>query len=396
MTMHADADSHRLFTQAVHAGERPDPSTGDSVAPIHMATTFYLGSTEEGAALFTGERDGYVYNRWHHPNQRMLEEKASALDGADAALATATGMAAITTALLSHLQAGDHVVATDQLYSGTQHIFTHEFPRLGMSATLVDGVEPQNFSDALRPNTRLVYLETPGNPTLKLNDVAAICAFARARGITTMLDNTFATPMNQRALELGADVILYSATKYMAGHGQAMGGMIVGKREFVDRARHGALRYLGGVISPFNAWLIMLGMHTYPLRVQRQNQTALELARFLEDHPAVAWVRYPGLESHPQHTLARRQMRGFGGMIAFELRGGLAAGARMMDRVKLCTLAVSLGHTKSLICHSASTTHSTMAREERLASGITDGLVRLSVGLEDVEDLMLDLDQAMR
>ena len=396
MTRRSDADSKHLFTQAVHAGERPAPGTGDSVAPIHMATTFYLGTTQEGAALFTGERDGFVYNRWDHPNQRMLEDKAAALDGAEAALATATGMAAISTALLTLLQAGDHVVATDQLYSGTQHIFTHEFPRLGMSATLVDGAEPQNFAGAVRPNTRLIYLETPGNPTLKLNDLATIGAFARERQILTMLDNTFATPINQRALEFGVDVVLYSATKYMAGHGQAMGGMIVGKREFVDRARRGALRYLGGVISPFNAWLIMLGMHTYPLRVQRQNQSALELARFLEDHPAVAWVRYPGLDSHPQHALARQQMRGFGGMLAFELRDGFEAGARMMDRVKLCTLAVSLGHTKSLICHSASTTHSTMSREERLTAGITDGLVRLSVGLEDVADLMLDLDQAMR
>ncbi len=384
-----------LFTTAVHAGEQPDPSTGDSVAPIHMATTFYLGSTEEGAALFAGEREGFVYNRWDHPNQRMIEAKAAALDGADDALATATGMAAISTALLSQLSAGDHVVATDQLYSGTQHIFTHEFPKLGIEATLVDGTDPQHFAQALKPHTKLIYLETPGNPTLKLNDLAAITALARGRNILTMLDNTFATPINQRAVQLGVDVVLYSATKYMAGHGQAMGGMIVGAQDFITRARLGALRYLGGVISPFNAWLIMLGMHTYPLRVLRQNETALALARWLEDHPAVEWVRYPGLESHPQYALARKQMRGFGGMIAFELRGGIAVGARMMDRVKLCTLAVSLGHTKTLICHSASTTHSTVSREERLASGISDGLVRLSVGLEDVDDLMMDLDQAL-
>lgn len=387
---------HHIFTQAVHAGERPDPSSGDSVAPIHMATTFYLGTTEQGAALFTGEREGYVYNRWGHPNQLMLEEKAAALDGAEAALATATGMAAITTALLNVIHAGDHVVASDQLYSGTQHIFTHEFPKLGIGTTLVDGTDPANFASAIRPNTKVIYLETPGNPTLKLNDLAAVTTIAREHNLLTMLDNTFATPINQCAIALGVDVVLYSATKYMAGHGQAMGGVIVGARAFIDRARHGALRYLGGVISPFNAWLIMLGMHTYPLRVERQNQSALELARFLEDHPAVEWVRYPGLESHPQYELARRQMRGFGGMICFELRGGVEAGARMMDRVRLATLAVSLGHTKTLICHAASTTHSTMTREERLASGITDGLVRLSVGLEDVEDLMMDLDQAMQ
>ncbi len=388
-------NENHMYTQAVHAGERPDPTTGDSLAPIHMATTFYLGTAEEGAALFTDEREGFVYNRWGSPNQLMLEEKVAALEGAPAALATATGMAAISTALMSVVKTGDHVVAADSLYSGTQHILAHEFPRLGIETTMVDASESANVANAIRPNTALIYLETPGNPTLKISDIAAISAIARPRGILTMLDNTFATSVNQRPRDLGIDVVLYSATKYMAGHGQAMGGMLVGSREFIDKARNGALRYLGGTISPFNAWLIMLGMHTYPLRVERQNATALELARFLEDHPQVAWVRYPGLESHPQHAIARKQMRGFGGMICFELRGGVEAGARMMNRVKLATLAVSLGHTKTLICHAASTTHSTLTQEERLAAGVTDGLVRLSVGLEDLEDLMKDLDQAM-
>jgi methionine-gamma-lyase len=388
--------SNHMYTQAVHAGEHPDPSTGDSVAPIHMATTYYLGTAEEGAALFSGDRDGFVYNRWGSPNQHMLEEKVAALDGGEAALAAATGMAAISMALMTVVKSGDHIVATDSLYSGTQHILTHEFPRLGIDTTMVDASDPAEVAAALRPNTVLIYLETPGNPTLKISDIAAITAIARERKILTMLDNTFATSVNQRPLELGVDVALYSATKYLAGHGQAMGGMLVSSKAFVDRVRNGALRYLGGTISPFNAWLIMLGMHTYPLRVERQNQSALELARFLEDHSQVDWVRYPGLESHPQYAVARKQMRGYGGMICFELRGGLAAGARMMNQVKIATLAVSLGHTKTLICHSASTTHSTLNRIERLSAGITDGLVRLSVGLEDVQDLMEDLDQAMR
>jgi methionine-gamma-lyase len=384
-----------MYTQAVHAGEHPDPSYGDSVAPIHMATTYYLGTAEEGASLFTGERDGFVYNRWGSPNQAMLEEKVAALEGAESALATATGMAAISTALFSVLKAGDHVLATDALYSGTQHIITHELPRFGVETTMVDPTNPADVERALRPNTVLLYLETPGNPTLKISDIAALTAIARRRGILTFLDNTFATPINQRPLELGVDMTLYSATKYMAGHGQAMGGMMVGSRALIDQARTGALRYLGGTISPFNAWLIMLGMHTYPLRVERQSHSALELARWLEDHPAVAWVRYPGLESHPQYAIARKQMRGYGGMICFELRGGVEAGARMMNRIKVATLAVSLGHTKTLVCHAASTTHSTLTAAERLAAGVTDGLVRLSVGLEDVEDLMQDLDQAM-
>jgi cystathionine beta-lyase/cystathionine gamma-synthase len=389
-------DTQHMHTQAVHAGERPDPSYGDSVAPIHMATTFYLGSAEEGADLFSGQREGFVYNRWGSPNQSMLEEKVAALDGAETALAAATGMAAISTALFSVLKAGDHVVATDSLYSGTQHIIAHELPRFGIETTIVDATEPANVERALEPNTTLLYLETPGNPTLKISDIAALTAIARQRGIITFLDNTFATSINQRPLELGVDVTLYSATKYMAGHGQAMGGMMVGSRALIDKARTGALRYLGGTISPFNAWLIMLGMHTYPLRVERQSQSALELARWLEDHPAVEWVRYPGLESHPQHAIARKQMRAYGGMICFELRGGIEAGARMMNRIKLATLAVSLGHTKTLVCHAASTTHSTLSAAERQAAGVSDGLVRLSVGLEDLEDLMQDLDQAMR
>ena len=389
-------NTQHMHTQAVHAGERPDPSYGDSVAAIHMATTYYLGSAEEGANLFSGERDGFVYNRWGSPNQSMLEEKVAALEGAETALATATGMAAISTALYSVLKAGDHVVATDSLYSGTQHIIAHELPRFGIETSIVDATDPANVERALRPNTALLYLETPGNPTLKISDIAALTAIARQRKILTFLDNTFATSINQRPLELGVDVTLYSATKYMAGHGQAMGGMMVGSRALIGRARTGALRYLGGTISPFNAWLIMLGMHTYPLRVERQSQSALELARWLEDHPAVEWVRYPGLESHPQYAIARKQMRAYGGMICFELRGGVEAGARMMNRIKVATLAVSLGHTKTLVCHAASTTHSTLSAAERQAAGVSDGLVRLSVGLEDLEDLMQDLDQAMR
>lgn len=384
-----------LNTLSVHAGEHPDPSTGDTVAPIHMATTYFLGTAEEGAALFNSEREGFVYNRWGSPNQHMLEEKVAALEDAESALATATGMAAISTALFSFVKAGDHVVASDSLYSGTQHIIAHEFPRLGIEATFVDASDPANVESAIKSNTVLIYLETPGNPTLKISDIAAIAAIAKRRKILTMLDNTFATSVNQRPLSLGIDMTLYSATKYLAGHGQAMGGMVVGAAEYIDMLRYGALRYLGGSISPFNAWLIGLGMHTYALRVERQNKTALELARYLEDHPAVEWVRYPGLESHPQYEIAKKQMRGYGGMICFELRGGLEAGRKMMNRVKLATLAVSLGHTKTLVCHAASTTHSTLSRAERIAAGISDGLVRYSVGLEDVEDLMKDLDQAI-
>jgi cystathionine beta-lyase/cystathionine gamma-synthase len=271
----------------------------------------------------------------------------------------------------------------------------HELPALGVESTILDATDPDRVLGALRHNTKVVYLETPGNPTLKVSDIAAIAPAAHERGCLVMVDNTFATSINQRPLSLGADLVLYSATKYMAGHGQAMGGMIVGRQDLIDAART-KLVFFGPVMSPFNAWLIMLGMHTYPLRVERINQTALELARWLEDHPAVDWVRYPGLESHPQHAVARRQMRGFGGMIAFEVKGGIEAGRRLMNRIKLATLAVSLGHSKTLVCHAASTTHESLSPEERVAAGVTDGLVRLSVGLEDAQDLMEDFDQALR
>lgn len=385
----------KIYTQAVHAGEEPEPGSRDSVAAIHMATTFFLGSSEEGAAISRGDSEGYVYNRWGHPNQLHLEQKVAALNGAEAALACATGMAAISTALLSALKAGDHVVCADCVYSGTYNLMATELPALGIQTTLVDATDLQAVRDAFRPNTRLVYLETPGNPALKMSDIAAITAMAKERGALTFCDNTFATSINQRPLALGADLVLYSATKYMAGHGHAMGGVIVGRQELIDAAKL-KLVYFGPVISPFNAWLIMLGMHTYPLRVERMNATALALARFLEDHPAVEWVRYPGLESHPQHAIARKQMSGYGGMIAFEVKGGIEAGRSMMNKVKLSTLAVSLGHSKTLVCHAASTTHESLTPEARAAAGVTDGLVRLSVGLEDAQDLMEDLDQSMR
>jgi cystathionine beta-lyase/cystathionine gamma-synthase len=275
------------------------------------------------------------------------------------------------------------------------HLLTTQLAALGVETTFVDGTDPAAFEAAVTPRTRLFYLETPGNPILALCDLEAIADIARRRGVTTMCDNTFATPVNQRPLALGVDAVVHSATKYFCGHGDAVGGLIAGSRAFVAGCGSEPMRYFGGIMAPFTAYLILRGTQTLPLRVARHNASAQAIAEWLERHPAVASVSYPGLPSHPQYQLARRQMRGFGGMICFDLKGGVDAGTRLMNRVRLCSLAVSLGDTRTLITHPASTTHSVVTREARLAQGVTDGLVRLSVGLEDVEDLIADLDAGL-
>ena len=265
-----------------------------------------------------------------------------------------------------------------------------------MTSSFVDATDPTNVAAAIRPNTKLIYLESPGNPLLALCDLGTIAGAARRAGIMTICDNTFATPVNQRPLDLGVDAVVHSATKYFCGHGDAVGGLIAGSRAFIRHCATEPMRYLGGIMAPFTAYLILRGSQTLPLRVQRHNANALHIAAWLEHHQAVASVSYPGLPSHPQHELARRQMPGgFGGMISFDLKGGVEAGARLMNRVKLCSLAVSLGDARTLITHPASTTHSVVSREDRIAQGVSDGLVRLSVGLEDVEDLVEDLDQGL-
>jgi cystathionine beta-lyase/cystathionine gamma-synthase len=272
---------------------------------------------------------------------------------------------------------------------------TRDLPRYGVESTVVEGTRAGAFAEAVRPETRAVYLESPGNPTLALNDIAAVVEMARERGLVTVIDNTFATPYNQRPLEMGVDVVVHSATKFLGGHGDAVAGVVVGEEEFVGEAR-ALLRQLGGCISPFNAWLVARGLQTFPLRMARHNDNALRVARWLADHPAVAWVRYPWLPSHPQYDLARAQMsRGGGGVVVFELVGGIEAGARLLDGLGLCARAVSLGDTRTLVTHAASTTHHSVPREARLRAGISDGLVRLAVGLEDVEDVLADLERAL-
>lgn len=390
----------RFDTEAVHAGERPDPTTGAVDTPIYQANAFTHPEAAESArvveALQAGERDGYLYTRWGNPTIRALEEKLAALEGGEAALATASGMSAVSTALLSLLRADDHIVAARQLYSGTFHLLSEKLPRFGIETTFVDSTRIENFERAIKPNTKLIYIETPSNPLLEITDIAGVAELARSKGILTMIDNTFATPYNQRPIELGIDVVIHAATKYLSGHGDAMGGAVIGRKEFIDHALTSFHRDLGAVISPFNAWLTLRGLRTLGLRMERHNENALATAKFLQEHPKVKRVYYPGLEDHPGHKLAKSQMKGFGGVLSFEVKGGYEAGVRLINSVELCTRAVSLGDVKTLITHPASTTHYIVPKEERAAAGISDGLIRLAVGIEDPEDLMADLDRALR
>jgi len=384
-----------IHTTAIHAGETPDPSTGALVPPLHLSTTYHLGSAEQGAAIFAGEKEAYVYTRWSNPTVATLERRVAALEGAEAALATGSGMAAISTAVLTVVAAGDHIVSARAIYPSTMHLFVTQLRALGIETTFVDATAAASIADAIKPNTKLLYLETPGNPTLALCDLGAAARIAKDVGLVTICDNTFATPVNQRPIPLGIDVVVHSATKYFCGHGDAVGGLVAGRRAFIERVANEPMRYFGGIMSPFVAYLILRGTQTLPLRIERHNANAQTVAEFLESHEAVAWVSYPGLPSHPQHDLASRQMQGFGGMVCFDLRGGVAAGTRLMNAVRICSLAVSLGDTRTLITHPASTTHSVVSREARLSQGVTDGLVRLSVGLEDVADLIADLEAGL-
>ncbi|RKU28605.1 methionine gamma-lyase [Candidatus Poribacteria bacterium] len=374
----------------------PTTKTGiPLLPPIYQNSTFQFNNAEECASAFMDEDSGYVYTRWGNPTQEVLEKKLATLEDGEAALATASGMGAISTALLTALSDGGHVVAMETLYSATFNILNEELPRMGIETTFVDATDPSIVENAIRPDTKVIYLESPTNPLLKLVDLAACAEIAKKHHITTIIDNTFATPCSQQPISLGIDVVLHSITKYLSGNGAVVAGAIVGNKNFIVKAQQGALRNFGAVISPINAWLTLLGIPTLPLRFSQHCENASKIAVFLESHPAIAWVRYPGLESHPQHELAKRQMDGFGGMITMELKGGRSAGEALVNKLQLCSLAVSLGDVRTLVCHPASTTHSHVPSEVRERTGITDGLVRFSIGLEDVEDIIADLDQGL-
>jgi len=386
----------KFNSRAIHAGQKPCPVTGAHVTPIYQTSTFVFKDVDQGARRFAGEEAGYIYTRLGNPTQTELEEKMAALEGSEAAIATGSGMAAISTALMTLLKKGDHVVAGDTLYGCTHSLINDLLPGYGIDVTLVDTSDPKNVEKAMRKNTKVVYVETPANPTLKIVDLDAAAQIAHKFGARLVVDNTFMSPYLQRPIEHGADVVVHSATKYIGGHGDVVAGIIAGPKELLDTMRIPYLKDFGGIIAPFDAWLLLRGLKTLGVRMERHCSNAQKVAEYLEKHPLIEKVDYPGLKSHPQHELAKKQMDGFGGMISFELKGGIEAGKVMMNSVSMISLAVSLGCVDSLIQHPASMTHSPVPREERLKVGITDGLVRLSVGIEDVEDIIADMDRALR
>jgi methionine-gamma-lyase len=388
------ANLHKA-TKAIHVGQLERPVYGEVSVPIFQTSTFAFPSAEEGAARFAGEAPGYIYTRMGNPTVHALEDSLAALENGAAALATATGMAAITNLFLSLLSHQDHLVASDCLYGPTEVVIEAELPRFGMAATLVDTTNLSALEAALRPNTRMIYIETPTNPTMKITDLRGAAAIARRHGAWLAVDNTFCSPYLQRPLELGADVVVHSLTKYLNGHSDVLGGMIVFKEVKLYRRMKRALTLFGATMDPHQAWLILRGVRTLPLRMEKAQENALKLAEFLSRHPKVAWVRHPGLASHPQHGVAKEQMDGFGAMLCFGVQQGLEGGRILLNQVRLITMAVSLGGVESLIEHPASMTHAGVPREKRERAGILDELVRLSVGCEDFADLRADLDQAL-
>jgi methionine-gamma-lyase len=385
----------KFETLAVHAGESPDPVTGALDTPIYQATTFASANSDEMSAVFGGEKPGYMYTRYGNPTIRALEEKIAALEAGADALAAASGMAAISSAIMGYVKAGDHAVASRSLYGAAYNFLNKKLPRMGAETTFVESLRPEDFEKAIRPNTRLIYFETPSNPVLDIIDIEALAAVGKRRGIPTVMDNTFASPALQQPLRLGVTVVVHSATKYLCGHGDAMGGAIVGPREYISMLSREIIRDYGGVISPFNAWLILRGTRTLHVRMPVHCANAQKVAEFLAAHPKVERVNYPGLPRHPGHAIARKQMKAFGAIISFEVKGGYEGGKKVMDGVKIFARAASLGDTRSLIVHSASTSHRAVPHEQRIAMGVTDGLVRLSVGIEAEEDLIADLEQAL-
>ena len=422
-----------LSTRALHAGQQADPTTGARAVPIYQTTSYAFDSTEHAANLFALKQFGNIYTRIMNPTTDVFERRIAALERGTGALAVASGQAAISLALLAITRVGDEIVAANNLYGGTYQLFHHTFPKLGRTATFVDSRKPEAFARAITPKTRAIYIETIGNPKLDVPDFEAIARIAHEAGVPLVVDNTVGVGL-VRPIDHGADILATSATKYIGGHGTSIGGVIVdagtfrwdggkfpeftepdpsyhglvywdafkdvpgmGNVAFVLKTRVTLLRDLGPALSPFNAFLFLQGLETLPLRQRQHSANALEIARYLSDHPLVSWVTYPGLEEDPNHPLAARYLKqGFGGIVGFGIKGGLEAGKRFIDSVTLLSHLANIGDAKSLVIHPASTTHQQLTRAEQEATGVTEDYIRLSVGLEDVEDIEADIDQALR
>lgn len=382
-------------TQSVHAGCRPDPLYGGVSVPIYQSSTFAFEDVDQGAARFRGDESGYIYTRMGNPTVAALEEAVASMEGGHAGLATGSGMAAITTALWTHLEAGSHLVGTDSVYGPSRVLVERHFNRFGVQSDFVDTTNLENIRAAVRPETRVLYIETPENPTMRLTDIRGCAEIARQHGLVLIVDNTFATPVLQRPLEMGADIVVHSMTKFLNGHADVVAGIIVTSTEAQRKAIRDVLNHHGGCIDPHQAWLVHRGMKTLGLRIKQAQRSAMAVSEVLHDHPAVEWVRYPGAADHPQRELAAEQMDGPGAILCFGVKGGLEAGRLLMEKVEIPTLAVSLGGVETLIEHPASMTHASLSPEAREQAGIGDNLIRLAVGCEDTEDLVEDLRDAL-
>ena len=391
-----ETKKYGLGTTAIHAGTLKN-LYGTLAMPIYQTSTFIFDSAEQGGRRFALEEAGYIYTRLGNPTTTVLENKIAALEEGEAAVTTSSGMGAISSTLWTVLKAGDHVVTDKTLYGCTFALMCHGLTRFGIEVTFVDTSNLDEVKNAMKENTRVVYLETPANPNLKIVDLEALSKLAHTNPNTLVIvDNTFATPYMQKPLKLGADIVVHSVTKYINGHGDVIAGLVVTNKELADQIRFVGLKDMtGAVLGPQDAYYIIRGMKTFEIRMERHCKNAKKVVEFLNKHSKIERVYYPGLETHPGHEIAKKQMKDFGAMISFELKGGFEAGKTLLNSLKLCSLAVSLGDTETLIQHPASMTHSPYTKEEREAAGITDGLVRLSVGLENVEDIIADLEQGL-
>jgi methionine-gamma-lyase len=391
---HHPASPH-AETQCIHAGKVKDSQYGALATPLYQTSTFVFDNAEQGAARFAGEQQGYIYTRLGNPTTRELELKVAALEGMADAAATATGMGAVAAATMAFLQQGDHLLASKAIYGCSFALFNHQFARYGIDVSFVDMTDHAAVQAALRPNTRMLFAETPINPNLVVLDLQFLGQFCQQHGIISVIDNTFLTPLLQQPARFGIDIVIHSATKYLNGHGDVVAGIIVSDVEKIQTIKLTTLKDMGATISPHDAWLIIRGLKTLAVRMERHCSNAQQVAEFLATHPAVAQVYYPGLADHPGHRFIGQQMRAAGGVLAFELNGSLADGRYFINQCRLLSLAVSLGDAESLIQHPASMTHSPYTAEERQMAGISDGLIRISVGLEHVSDIIADLSQAL-
>ena len=385
---------HHPHTQCIHGPQKANDPHGALTSPLYQTSTFHFENAAQGAARFAGDEPGYIYTRLGNPTTTELEQKVAQLEDCEAAAATATGMGAVSASVLSFLSQGDHLVASSALYGCTFAFFAHMLPRWGIEVTFVDMTNEDELRAAIKPNSKMIFAETPINPTMAVIDLALIGDVAKQHNLISVVDNTFLTPLLQSPKQYGIDIIMHSATKYLNGHGDVVAGIVCGSLEHITHIKMTVLKDIGATISPHDAWLINRGLKTLAIRVERHCQSAQTIAEYLEAHPQVSKVYYPGLKSHPGHRFIGKQMKAAGGVIAFEIKGSLTDGEQFIDSMKLCTLAVSLGDAETLIQHPASMTHSPYTPEERLAAGISDGLIRLSVGLEDVNDIINDLNQA--